>query len=80
MRSSDERILTTHVASLVPTSEIIEGMILRETGGSTDEDAFAKALESGVRDVFAKQAEMGIDVFDDGEYRKIGGFRTSLTA
>jgi len=72
MRRSENRILTTHVGSLVRTPEIIETMIARELGNPFDAEAHAEQLTAGVREVVQRQAGAGIDVVDDGEYGKVG--------
>ncbi len=64
------RILTTHVGSLVKTPEIIDAMRAAAMGEPVDENAFAKDLRNGVAQVVRKQAEVGIDVPSDGEYGK----------
>jgi 5-methyltetrahydropteroyltriglutamate--homocysteine methyltransferase len=71
MKNSDTRIRTTHVGSLVRTPELVELMIKKRLGEPVDERAYERALEDGVRDVVKRQAEIGIDVIDDGEYGKI---------
>jgi len=71
MNSSENRILTTHVGSLIRTPEIVELMIRRSLGESVDNADFEHTVASGVRDVVRRQAEVGIDIVDDGEYGKI---------
>jgi methionine synthase II (cobalamin-independent) len=55
----------------VRTPELVELMIKKRLGEPVDERAYERALEDGVRDVVKRQAEIGIDVIDDGEYGKI---------
>ena len=71
MQRSSERILTTHVGSLVRTDEIIEFQIQRHLGEAVDSSAYAQALSRGVREVVDHQARIGVDVVDDGEYGKL---------
>jgi 5-methyltetrahydropteroyltriglutamate--homocysteine methyltransferase len=71
MKKSDTRIRTTHAGSLVRTPELVELMIQKRLGEPVDERAYERALEDGVRAVIKRQAEIGIDVIDDGEYGKI---------
>jgi 5-methyltetrahydropteroyltriglutamate--homocysteine methyltransferase len=71
MQASDTRIRTTHVGSLVRTPELVELMIKNRLGEPVDEPTYEKALRAGVRDVVKRQADIGIDTVDDGEYGKI---------
>ena len=70
MKRSTERILTTHVGSLVRPAEILEDILAKVRREPYDEAAFAEKVSRGVRDVVRKQAEVGIDVPSDGEYSK----------
>jgi 5-methyltetrahydropteroyltriglutamate--homocysteine methyltransferase len=70
MKRSTERILTTHVGSLVRPPEILEAILTRAAGGETDQDAFERMVSDGVGQVVRKQAEVGIDIPSDGEYSK----------
>jgi 5-methyltetrahydropteroyltriglutamate--homocysteine methyltransferase len=72
MKRSTERILTTHVGSLIRPPEIIEFMRARTNKQPYDEKSFAKSLRSSVAQVVRKQAEVGVDVISDGEYGKSG--------
>lgn len=65
MRRSDERILTTHVGSLVRPPELLHG---RDGTAHKDESRLARA----VTDILAKQLEVGIDIVNDGEFGKSG--------
>jgi 5-methyltetrahydropteroyltriglutamate--homocysteine methyltransferase len=62
MKRSSDRILTTHAGSLPRPSDIIQA-----TKAGQADDA---RLRQAVGEVVAKQAEIGIDVVDDGEYSK----------
>jgi len=70
VKRSSERILTTHVGSLVRPPEILEVILSRAAGLQTDEQRFESLLRDGVGEVVAKQAEIGIDLPSDGEYSK----------
>ncbi len=72
MKRSIDRILTTHVGSLVRPPEIISIMRQIENGKSFDNDALSNHLRTGVADVVKKQAEVGVDVPSDGEFGKRG--------
>ena len=72
MQRSSERILTTHVGSLVRTRAIIEGLKARELKQPYDQNEFAEAVRSGVAEVVARQVEVGIDIPNDGEFSRPG--------
>ena len=67
---STDRILTTHVGSLIRPPELVEILKLREYGKPYDEDAYAKVLAKAVADVVRRQAEVGVDIVSDGEFGK----------
>ena len=65
-----DRILTTHVGSLIRPQALLDFLTAMERGESYDEDAYERALADAVADVVQRQAEAGIDVIDDGEMGK----------
>jgi 5-methyltetrahydropteroyltriglutamate--homocysteine methyltransferase len=68
-----DRILTTHVGSLLRPPELVEPLRHAERGEHDEADGtFSEALERAVRDVVRRQAEIGIDIVDDGEMGKVG--------
>lgn len=71
MKRSVDRILTTHTGSLPRPAHLLEAMYAKEDG-----QAQLKDVEAGIRDavgeVVRRQAEVGIDVLNDGEMSKIG--------
>jgi 5-methyltetrahydropteroyltriglutamate--homocysteine methyltransferase len=75
MKRSTDRILVTHVGSLVRPKPIRDIMTAREHGDAYDEAAFQQTLKSEVAGVVRKQAETGIDIVSDGEYGKAGWIR-----
>ena len=60
MKRSSERILTTHVGSLIRPAELL----------AAGEAARGAVLADIVADVVARQAAAGIDIVNDGEYGK----------
>jgi len=70
MKGLGERILTTHVGSLIRPVELLEMVIDQVAGNPVDEDAFDALVARSVKDVVAKQAEVGIDIPSDGEFSK----------
>src|SRR5579884_77853 len=65
MRRSTERILVSHAGTL-PRPDDLQAM--RDEGRDVE---FEKRLPSAVAEVVGKQAEMGIDIVNDGEYSKL---------
>ena len=70
MRTSTDRILTTHVGSLIRPPALQELMRAKQSGRAYDRAAFEACLAQSVADVVRRQAEIGLDVISDGEYGK----------
>jgi 5-methyltetrahydropteroyltriglutamate--homocysteine methyltransferase len=70
MKRSANRILTTHVGSLIRPPQLREFLRLKQSGQSVDEAAYAKCLKDSVAAVVRRQAEVGVDVVSDGEFGK----------
>jgi 5-methyltetrahydropteroyltriglutamate--homocysteine methyltransferase len=70
MRRSTERILTTHTGSLPRPEDLARTMFAKEDGVPVDPGALAARIRSAVAEVVRKQAEVGLDVVNDGEYSK----------
>ena len=70
MRSSRERILTTHAGSLSRPADLIALSRARAGGQSADVGSYAQCLGNAVTEVVGKQRELGIDIVDDGEFGK----------
>jgi 5-methyltetrahydropteroyltriglutamate--homocysteine methyltransferase len=70
MRTSTDRILTTHVGSLVRPESIQALLRARVRGETIDEAELAARVEEAVADVVRRQAEIGLDVVSDGEMSK----------
>src|ERR1700722_11831207 len=64
------RILTTHVGSLVRPLRLREFLAAQRDGRPYDEAAFETCLHDSVAEVVRKQAEIGLDIVNDGEYSK----------
>ena len=64
------RILTTHVGSLIRPPELRQFLTAQRDKQPYDETAFAACLHDLVADVVRKQAEIGLDIINDGEYGK----------
>jgi 5-methyltetrahydropteroyltriglutamate--homocysteine methyltransferase len=90
MKTSTERILTTHVGS-IPRPERIRALLrARLAGEALDEAELAARVAEAVGVVVRRQAEVGLDVISDGEMSKtsflaytddrLTGFVTSAAA
>ena len=75
MRRSTDRILTTHVGSLVRPASIVEAMRAKEAAQPFDDQALGREVKAAVADVVRRQKEAGIDIPSDGEQGKTGFFR-----
>lgn len=71
MRTSTERILTTHVGSLPRSQAVTDVLFARDKGTPHDEKAASKTIADAVVEVVRRQVEAGIDVVSDGEMSKI---------
>ena len=71
MKTSTDRILTTHVGSLPRAPDLLAQIEAREVGRAVDEAAFVPRLAGAVRDVVRQQIAAGIDSVCDGEQSKI---------
>ena len=69
MRRSEERILTTHVGSL-PRPKALTDLGGYLKGPPTDKDAYARQLRQSVAEIVRRQAAVGIDIINDGEFGK----------
>jgi 5-methyltetrahydropteroyltriglutamate--homocysteine methyltransferase len=70
MKSSKDRILTTHAGSLSRPADLIAISRARTAGESNDDTVYAHCLAKSVLEVVRKQRELGIDIVDDGEFGK----------
>jgi 5-methyltetrahydropteroyltriglutamate--homocysteine methyltransferase len=70
MRRSTERILTTHVGSLIRPAPLLPFIRAKQSGEPYDERAYAQCLASSVADVVRSQVSAGIDIPSDGEFGK----------
>jgi 5-methyltetrahydropteroyltriglutamate--homocysteine methyltransferase len=75
MKRSTERILTTHVGSLIRPPQLQQFLRAKQKSQSLDQKAFDQkahdqCLTQSVADVVQAQADTGIDVVSDGEFGK----------
>ena len=72
MKRSTTRILTTHTGSLPRPWDLVDLIIAKQAGSPTDEAALAQRVSHAVTEVVQKQADVGVDVLNDGEQSKAG--------
>jgi 5-methyltetrahydropteroyltriglutamate--homocysteine methyltransferase len=70
MKRSNNRILTTHVGSLIRPQPLQEFLRAKQAGKPFDRKAYDECLAQSVVDVVHQQAETGVDVVSDGELGK----------
>ena len=71
MRTSTDRILTTHVGSLPRPQDVVDLLFAQDRGEPVDAAQFEATIARAVDDVVLRQAEAGIDIASDGEMSKI---------
>ena len=69
MKRSDERILTTHVGSIIRPESLL-ALASQKVGPPKDVTSYEAVLREAVADVVRKQVATGIDIVNDGEYGK----------
>ena len=70
MKQSVNRILTTHVGSLIRPPELLEFFRAKQSSAPYDKAAYERCLRDSVAAVVKQQADVGIDVVSDGEFGK----------
>jgi 5-methyltetrahydropteroyltriglutamate--homocysteine methyltransferase len=71
MKSSRERILTTHVGSLPRSDAVLKLLEARETNAAHHEAGFDQTVRQAVSDIVKRQVDTSIDIVSDGETSKI---------
>lgn len=71
MKTSAERILTTHVGSLPRPQYVVDQLFAQDQGKAYNETEFDRVMRQAVREAAEKQAQAGVDVISDGEMSKI---------
>ncbi len=69
MKRSDSRILTTHVGSL-PRPKALLDLGNFQAGPPKDLGRYREAMRQGIAEIVRRQAEVGIDIVNDGEFGK----------
>jgi 5-methyltetrahydropteroyltriglutamate--homocysteine methyltransferase len=72
VKISTNRILTTHTGSLPRPNDLVELIKQNEVGQITDRAAYEARIRSSVDEIVQHQAQVGIDIVNDGEAGKPG--------
>lgn len=70
MRRSTERILTTHVGSLIRPAPLLPFIRNKQSGQPYDQRAYDDCLRQSVEEIVERQKAAGIDIPSDGEFGK----------
>ena len=73
-----DRILTTHVGSLIRPPELVSYLMPLLQGQSYDEAGYQRCLAASVTEVVRQQAEIGLDIISDGEFGKTHWYRYAI--
>ncbi|MDE0699359.1 MAG: cobalamin-independent methionine synthase II family protein [Acidimicrobiaceae bacterium] len=71
MKTSTDRILTTHVGSLPRSEAVTRGVFAIDNDEEIDLDEHCREISAAVAEVVARQVAIGIDVVSDGEMSKL---------
>src|SRR3954464_2723236 len=71
MRTSTDRILTTHVGSLPRSQAVTDVLFGREHGTIIDATDAARVIADATTEAVQRQGAAGVDVVSDGEMSKI---------
>ena len=72
MKTSQDRILTTHVGSLPRPPELRQLLVRKDQGEAYDKAELDRLTRQAVFDIVKCQAQTGIDIVNDGEMSKPG--------
>ena len=71
MRTSTERILTTHTGSLPRPADLVDALNAKELGQPYSPEALNQRVARAIKEVVQRQAQAGLDVINDGEHSKV---------
>ncbi|AHG02136.1 methionine synthase (plasmid) [Halostagnicola larsenii XH-48] len=71
MTANDDRIRTTHIGSLPRSPELLDLLTKRQNGEEIDIEEWDTAVSDATYDVLERQAEVGIDVANNGEQSRV---------
>src|SRR5215472_4750079 len=72
MKTSTDRILTTHVGSLPRPAALRELLVKKDKGEAYDKPELERQTRQAVHDIVRRQVAAGVDIVDDGEMSKPG--------
>jgi 5-methyltetrahydropteroyltriglutamate--homocysteine methyltransferase len=72
MKSSQDRILTTHAGSLPRTDKLAKLLIERDNDVPVDESELRREVEGATDWVVRQQLDSGVDIGNDGEEARVG--------
>ncbi|MGA8755828.1 MAG: cobalamin-independent methionine synthase II family protein [Stellaceae bacterium] len=72
MKTSRDRILTTHVGSLPRPPELKQLLVRKDQGETYDKNELDRLVRQAVIDIVRRQASVGVDIINDGEMSKPG--------
>jgi len=72
MKTSQDRILTTHVGSLPRPPELKQLLVRKDQGEAYDKNELGRLVRQAVIDIVRRQASVGVDIVNDGEMSKPG--------
>jgi 5-methyltetrahydropteroyltriglutamate--homocysteine methyltransferase len=70
MKRSQGRTITSHVGSLPRPADLVPVLQAKDAGLDYDRELYARRVAESVREVVRKQADIGVDVINDGEHSK----------
>jgi 5-methyltetrahydropteroyltriglutamate--homocysteine methyltransferase len=71
MKRSATRILTTHTGSLPRPPDLVAALNAKELGETFDHAALQARIRRAIDEIVRRQADVGIDIVDDGEHSKV---------
>jgi 5-methyltetrahydropteroyltriglutamate--homocysteine methyltransferase len=72
MKTSQDRILTTHVGSLPRPPELRQMLVRKDQGEPYDKATLDRLVRETVVDIVRRQVAVGVDIVNDGEMSKPG--------
>jgi 5-methyltetrahydropteroyltriglutamate--homocysteine methyltransferase len=71
MRTSTDRILTTHTGSLPRPADLVEILNAKELGHAYGPELLDRRVARAINEVVQRQMQIGLDVINDGEHSKV---------
>ena len=71
MRTSTDRILTTHTGSLPRPADLVDSLNAKELGQSYSPEVLGQRVSRAITEIVQRQAQLGLDVINDGEHSKV---------